>query len=291
MHTIAVKKLLMLRPGEILPARDTIRHSFDEYELKQLADSIATSGIIEPVSVRKNDRGAYELIAGERRLRAAKLAGLRRIPCVLHRTDDETAAFYAVAENLQRSSLSVFEEAESIRLLLEKYGLSKTETAIRLGITQSVLTEKLCLLRLDPALRERITDAGLTERHARALLRLPQEERILLLDRIIADGLTLRQTEKAVREMTSVELPLPDEPRQSRERTAEAPETPPEPVRKMAIGDLRLFANSLSKLLGTVQNAGIPVHSRKSETEKYIEYRIRIDKDSRESGCRQLKIC
>lgn len=280
MHTISDKKLLMLKPDSIHPSSSQPRKSFDEYELKSLADSIQASGIIQPLTVRKNSNGEYELIAGERRLRAAKMAGLRRVPCVLHKTDDATAAFYSVIENLQRSSLTFFEEAYAIERLTSDFGLSQAEISSRLGMAQSTLSNKLRILKLSEDIKERIVSAGLTERHARALLKIPPEKRSDILDKIIAEGLNLKQTEELIDAALKPE--------------AESPEQPCEPtftpVRKAAIGDVRLFANSLSKLLCTLQNAGIDAHSKKHETEKYIEYRVRISKNAPEKY-KQLKIC
>lgn len=276
MHTIAGKKLLMLRPDEISVPPDRAHRIYDEYELKLLADSISTNGIVEPVSVRRN-AGCYELIAGERRLKAAKIAGLRRIPCVLHKVNDISAAFYAVIENLQRSDPDLFNQSESIKQLIDRYSLTHTEAAIRLGISQSTLTGKLMLLNLDIPLRHRITAANLSERQARALLRIEQAKRSEVLDKIIAQGLTVRQTELLIDEMLKPHTP-------------EAKESG-EPVRKVAIGDVRLFSNSLTKLIDTLKTAGIDVQTKKSETEKYIEYKIKIRKDSIQTPCRQLKIC
>lgn len=280
MHTICERKILMLRPDEILPATHQPRRNFDEQALARLADSIATSGIIQPLSVRRRADGKFELVAGERRLRAAKMVGLRRVPCVLHKADDTTAAFFGIVENLQRHDLSFFEEAESIRLLIDRYHLSQSEAAIRLGLAQSTLCNKLRLLRLNEELRQRVIDAGLTERHARVLLRLPSEKQGLLLDRIIAEGLTLRQTEKLVEEWL-------------RPETDPTEELPKGPLRKMAIGDLRLFANSLSKLVDTMKSAGIPTKSHRHETDQYIEYKIRIAKikEPPTGEYEQLKIC
>lgn len=276
MHTIAERKLLMLRPNNILPSKCQTRHHFDDYELQRLADSIATSGVIQPIPVRRTSDGAYELIAGERRLRAARLAGLRRVPCILHKVDDTTAAVYAVLENLQRRELTLFEEAECLRMLIEQYELTRTETAVRLGMAQSTLSNKLRLLELSDGLQERISGAHLSERHARALLRLPSEKRDEALNRMIAEGMTSRQSEEFI---DSILNPVP----------AETPE--PSPVRKMAIGDIRIFANSLFKLVDTMQSAGINARTQKNENEKYIEYKVRISKESLQTGCQQLKIC
>ena len=278
MHTIACRKLLMLKPNEIHPSPNQPRRRFDSYELQRLADSIATSGVIQPISVRKNSNGIYELISGERRLHAARLAGLRRIPCLLHRIDDVTAAFYTVIENMQRSALTFFEEAETIKHLLEKYALTRTETAIRLGITQSMLIRKLSVLELSPELREKIVAAKLSEKQALLLLRLPENRREDAILKMISDGLNLKQSE----ELISVSLNPPSEKSSVQQS---------EPIRKIAIGDIRFFANSLYKLIDTVQSAGIDVKTNKNETEKYIEFKVRISKESLQTGYQQLKIC
>lgn len=278
MYTLSDKKLIMLKPSEIKLSANQPRKSFDEYELKQLSDSIQTSGIIQPLAVRKAPDGSYQLIAGERRLKAAVMAGLRRVPCILHKTDDETAALYSVIENLQRSNLTVFEEAQGINRLIAEYGMSQSEAAARLGIAQSTLSNKLRLLKLSDSIKERIISARLTERHARALLRLPEEMRNGALDRIIAEGMTLTQAEEYIFSLLNPEK----EPESKK---------PDEPVRKAAIGDVRLFSNSLSKLLSTLQNAGIDAHSRKYETDKYIEFKVRIKKNTDPDRYKQLKIC
>ena len=278
MHTISDKKLLMLKPEEIKTTANQPRKSFDEYELKLLADSIAASGIIQPLSVRKTQDGSYELIAGERRLRAAVMAGLRRLPCVLHKTDDTTAALYAVIENLQRSNLSFFEESQALDRLITCYGMSQAELAARLGIAQSTLSNKLRILRLDSEIRQRITHSELTERHARALLKLPAEKRNAALDRIIAESMTLKETESLIQSIL-------DEP----PKTEPAEEEQPKPVRRTSIGDMRLFSNSLSKLVDTLQNAGINAYSKKYETDKYVEYKVRIKKEPPKTAD-QLKI-
>ena len=278
MYTFSDKKLVMLKPSEIKASPNQPRKSFDEYELKALSDSIQASGIIQPLIIRKTLDGGYQLIAGERRLKAAMMAGLRRVPCVIHKTDDETAALYSILENLQRSNLTVFEEAEGINRLISEYGISQSEAAARLGISQSGLSNKLRLLNLSNNIKERIGSARLTERHARALLKLPEEKREEALDRIIAEGLTVSQTEQYILSIIN-----PKEKPQVTEQD--------EPVRKSAIGDVRLFSNSLSKLLSTLQNSGIDAKSRKYETEKYIEFKVRIRKGSDSDRFKQLKIC
>ncbi len=276
MHTISHKKLLMLKPSELRVLENQPRKNFDEYELSLLADSISSNGIIQPLSVRKAADGKYEIIAGERRYRAAVIAGLRRIPCVLHNADRQTAAIYSIVENLQRSNLGLFEEAEALEKLTTVYGMSQSETAVKLGIAQSTLSNKLRILKLDEKIRESIEKARLSERHARALLRIEVSRRAEALDYIIANGLTVSQTEEYIEELINPKI---------KKETIE-------PTRKFAIGDVRLFYNSLSKLVDTLQNAGVDAKTRKYENDKYIEYKVRIKKEQMGSNkCKQLKIC
>ena len=285
MHTIADRRILMLKLDDIIPAPHQPRKSFDEYELRVLADSIMANGIIQPLTVRKGDGGKYILISGERRLRAARMAGLRRVPCVLHRTNEMTSALYSLTENMQRADLNFFEEAEAISRLITDFGLTQSEIAARLGIANSTVSNKMRLLKLSNEIKERITASSLTERHARALLRLPSEERQDALDKIIAEGLNLYQTEELINGILNPE---------SAEEKEEpiACEEDAKPVRKAAIGDIKLFSNSLSKLLCTMQNAGITANSKKHETDKYIEYKVRIFKKAPTTPeYSQLKIC
>ncbi len=278
MHTFADKKLLMLKPDDIITNPNQPRRHFDTYELQSLADSISANGIIQPLTVRKSDGGKYLLIAGERRLRAAKIAGLRRVPCVLHRTNDLVASLYTITENLQRCDLNFFEESLAIQTLITDFHLTQAEVAMRLGMANSTISNKLRLLKLSPEIQERILSANLTERHARALLRLPSDQRGDTLDKIIADGLNLAQTETLIEDIIN--------PPAEKEET---PDIQHIPIRKSAIGDIKLFSNSLSKLLSTMQNAGITANSRKRETEDYVEYKVRIFKTTPQAT--QLKIC
>lgn len=277
MHTISDKRLLMLRPEEIITEGSILRKEYNEYELKLLACSISVNGIIVPLSVRKNEEGRYILITGHRRLKAAAMAGIRRIPCLLYKIDEPTAALYAVLENLQRKDPAFFDEAKAIRSLLNQYGFSHSDTAAALGIPQNALAAKIGLLRLDPMLQERIDNADLTEAYAKALLRLPGVMRDDALDMIIAEGMTPRQAEDYVN--------------QRLEPTTVKPITE-KPIRKVAIGDVRLFSNSLSKLLLTLQSAGVNASFRKYETDRYIEFKIKITKEQPKEACaEQLKIC
>ncbi len=254
------RKLIEIKVSDILPSPSQPRRHFDPYELEKLAESIKTSGIIQPLLVRPEEGGVYELIAGERRLRAAKLVGLKKVPCIIKRTDGLSAAYITIIENLQRTDLSVFEEAEGINRLLTVYGLTRSEVAEKLGIAESTLSNKLRLLRLDMNIRRRLEAARLTERHGRALLRLPEEARGSALDHIIAEQLTLTETEKYVDELIN---PKPKSV---------------EPIRKGAVSDVRLFANSLAKIVNTMRQTGYNAVTEQKETDNFIEYRILIPK-------------
>ncbi len=270
-------RFTLIKPCDIEPDANQPRKFFDEYELSLLTDSIKQNGIIQPLSVRPNGEGKYILIAGERRLRAAINLGLKKVPCIIHRTDELTAAYYSIIENLQRSDLTVFEEAEGINRLIREYGMPYSEVAAQLGLAQSTLSNKLRILRLDPPLRERITAAGLSERHARALIRLPKEKRSDALDKIIAEAYTIRECEKYIDSLLS------------------EPERTEQPVRlKTSIGDLRIFSNSLSRLVDTMISCGINAKQERIDSKDYIEYRVRIRKTHRDEETEtpvQLTLC
>lgn len=250
-------KLVNIKPDDIIPNTDQPRKTFDEYELGHLIESIKENGLLQPLTVRPNGNGKYILIAGERRLRAAKMAGLKKVPCIIRKTDKITADIYTVVENLQRSDLSPFEEAEGINRLIKVHGLTHAEAAEKLGLAQSTLEDKLGLLKLDKDMQKRLIAARLTERHARAILRLPEEKRESALDYIIASQLTLTETENYVYNILNPK---------------------PEPIRKCAISDHRLFENSLFKMVETLKQGGINATTALNETENNLNYIITIPK-------------
>ena len=167
--------ILYLRTDELQPNPVQPRTVFDEDSLAELAESIRSYGILHPLTVRRR-AGRYELVAGERRLRAARLAGLREVPCVLMDVNMEDAGLIALIENLQRRDLDFLEEANGIRQLIRMFGMSQEEAARRLGKSQSAVANKLRILKLPEDLLETLRERGLSERHARALLRLPDDE-------------------------------------------------------------------------------------------------------------------
>ncbi len=282
MHTIGEKRIRMLNPRDIKIPPFSVRSEINEERLELLRDSIAAGGVLQPLLVKRIKKGEYRLIAGTRRLRAAIMANLRRVPCVVHNVSDEAALIYSIAENIQSSQLSVFDEARAINKLISEKSTCVGEVAARLGISQSALYGKLQILRLDNRLIERFTAADLTEDHARALLRFPKEGRAQILDTVIEKGLTPKQTEEYI--FSVLNPPLAPEKQSEREAA------PEKPVRKAAIGDKRLFTNSLLKLVDTLKESGIKVSYKKTENDKYLEYKIRIKKENTEEFL-QLKIC
>ena len=189
------RRVLYLSVDAIRANPDQPRKYFEPEALRELAESIGRYGILQPLTVRRGEDG-YELIAGERRLRAAKLAGLREVPCLAVRSDEEESALLSLIENLQRQDLHYMEEAAAIAKLIAVYGLSQEQAAERLGKSQSAVANKLRLLRLSPACVALLREGGLSERHARALLRLSDEnERLAALRVIIERGCNVAQAE------------------------------------------------------------------------------------------------
>ena len=255
--------ILMIPEQEIMPNPTQPRRHFDRQELANLAQSIRANGILQPVTVRTIP-GGYELIAGERRLRAARLAGLTHIPCILINADDRKTALLSLLENLQRQDLSFFEEADAIQKLMRVYGLSQEEAARKLGMAQSTLSNKLRLLRLPESIRLTLEREQLTERHARTLLRLETAAQMEeALSRIIDEKLNVAQSEKLIDQL--LQKPV------SEKKGKKAP--------IKLFKDVRLFVNTLNHAVDTMKRAGISAASSRNETDEYIEYIVRIPKN------------
>lgn len=236
------------------------RKIFDEEELKGLADSIRHNGIIQPISVRRKSDGRFELISGERRLRAAKSIGLYAVPCIIIDATDEKSAVYALIENLQRQNLNFFEEARAIASLHYDHAMSQEELSRRIGRAQSTLSNKMRLLRLPEDVKNAIILNGLTERHARALLRLPNEAYLRqALSAILKKKLNVTETDRFITKLL------------------EGGQGVKKP-RKKLFKDVRIFVNTLDHAVDTMRKAGIDADSEKSETPEYIEYIVRIPK-------------
>lgn len=250
--------IIKIRPNKAQP-----RKVFNEEDLNALSQSIAENGILQPLTVRKVSATEYELIAGERRLRASVMAGLRKVPCIVIKCSEKESAVYALLENLQRSDLGMFEEARGVSRLIRRYGLTQQEAAVKLGKTQSTIANKLRLLRLTYEEQEWIENAGLSERHARALLKLGDEgARREALSKIISENLNVQQSENLIN------LMLNSSPKNNKKQGTS----------KAVIKDVRIFVNTINKAIDTMRLAGIDAQSDKIDTDNFIEYTIRIPK-------------
>ncbi|MDR2646885.1 MAG: ParB/RepB/Spo0J family partition protein [Oscillospiraceae bacterium] len=243
----------------IFPNPNQPRRHFAEAELAELAQSIRENGIIQPLTIRPLPSGGYELVTGERRLRAARLAEFSVVPCVVTSITDEQSAVFALVENLQRQDLDFFEEAEALKNLMQYCGISQEEMAKTIGKAPSTLSNKLRLLQLPTEIRETMRREGLTERHARALLRLQTlEQQQKCLEMIIKKQLNVSETDRMIDALLTTKV------------------MPAKPVR--LVRDVRLFANTIHHAIDTMRQAGIPATSEKTETPDAIEYRVVIPK-------------
>lgn len=260
------RRIHQLPIDKIIPNPRQPRRHFDEQALRELADSIRQHGVLQPLSVQRTDRG-YVLVAGERRLRAAGMAGLTHVPCILVRVSEEDSAVLALIENLQRCDLHYLEEAAAIAKLIAQYGLSQEEAARRLGRSQSAVANKLRLLRLGEACAAALRQYNLTERHARAALRLEGEERRLAaLRKMGEEQMNVAAAEAYVEELL-------------RRAQRQSPPRPPIYV----IKDVRLFLNSLRRGMDTIRRAGVNARYDKEENEEDIVITIHIPKGKPEA--------
>lgn len=248
----------MIPTGEIRPNPHQPRREFPLEKLVDLAQSISENGILQPLTISM-DTGVPVLIAGERRLRAARIAGLAAVPCVPVQAEARQRQALTLIENLQREDMNCFEVARGMRALIESHELTQCEAAQQLGLSQSAVANKLRLLRLSEEEQEELVAAGMTERHARALLRLTdREQRAVALARVTKGRLTVAQTERLVEEIRSG-------------RTRRRPDRP-------LVRDVRVFFNTVNHAVDVMRRGGIPAESHRREGEDYIEYVVRIPK-------------
>lgn len=255
-----INKVVQIDVCRIVPNPYQPRREFDD--LEGLAQSISRNGILQPLTVRKTENGSgdYELISGERRLRAAKLIGMEDVPCIVVEMTGRNSAAMALIENIQRRDLSVFDEAEAIARLIEYYGMTQEDAASKLGKSQSTIANKLRLLKLSEPVRQKLTEYGFTERHARALLRLPTDEKRMEAAEIIHKRrLNVEATERLVDNMLKKQKEFEDYKKRS-----------------PAFKDVRLFVNTINKAIEMMKAAGINADSKQHRNEDYIEYIVRI---------------
>lgn len=251
--------IINIRPNKAQP-----RKYFSEEELASLAQSIANNGILQPLTVRRRSASEYELVAGERRLRASVMAGFTKVPCIVLKCSDRQSAVFALLENLQRADLNMFEEALAMRNLILDCNLTQARVAKQLGKKQSTVANKLRLLRLDEDEQKIILENGLTERHARVLLKIGGTKRKEALKKVIECSLNVGQTEKLVEELLGEAVGCKRQKQNN----------------KFIIKDVRIFINTLTKAFDTMKLSGINAVSEQTEYDDYIEYSVRIPKSS-----------
>lgn len=249
-------KVVYLPIDSITPSPFQARKTFSQQDIQKLAVSILQNGLLQPISVRPMADGTYQLIAGERRWRACKMAAMSTIPALIYYFEDEKTAALSLLENLQREQLNPFEQARALRDLLCLWNCTQEAGARRLGIAQPTLANKLRLLTLDDEQEKICVEAGLTERHARAVLRLPDGEmRTRALKAIVQNSYNVQQTEQFVSKIL---------------------ENKPRPQRRMMVKDVRIFVNTIERAVKLMTGNGIPATATKKEQGDYIEYVVRI---------------
>ena len=263
---------------KIVPNPQQPRRVFEQAALQELAESIANHGVIQPVTLRRVG-GLFELIAGERRLRATQMAGLKAIPAIVVDADDEESAVLALIENIQRENLSYMEEALGYLKLAQEYHMTQEEIAKLMGKTQSAVANKLRILRLCGETKRILAEYGLTERHARALLRLSKEEQQVQTAKLIAvKGMNVRETEEYIENLLIKQqevlpervLPLSGTVKEEVKNRLTRPRI------KRFIRDIRLFTNTVNRAALYMKEAGVPVQVAENKNEGYYEMVIRV---------------
>ncbi|WP_042835464.1 nucleoid occlusion protein [Thermoanaerobacter ethanolicus] len=262
MQEISYLPIDSIRPSPYQP-----RKTFDIKNLQELSESIKVYGVLQPITVRMVGNNSYELVAGERRLKASKLAGLTEIPAIIVNAQDEDAAVLALIENLQREDLNFIEEAEGYYNLINDHHLTQEQLAKMLGKSQSTIANKLRILKLSKEIKEKLLENDLTERHARALLRLPDEElQKKALEVIVKKKLNVSQTEKLIQDMI-------DKITKQQEETKKA-------NKKMMkfYKDIRIFVNTVKQAVDLMKKSGVPAEYIENDMEEYVEFVIKISK-------------
>ncbi|SHH30658.1 nucleoid occlusion protein [Tepidibacter thalassicus] len=258
------RKVMEIPIDSIIPNPYQPRKSFSQAALHELSESIRAFGILQPITVRKISDSRYELVAGERRLRAAKIAGLRNIPAIINNLSDESSAILALIENLQREDLNFIEEALGYENLIKDYNFTQHQLAQKLGKNQSTIANKLRILRLSDEIKEKLLENNLTERHARALLKLPDDElRMQVLDTIIKNDLTVKKTEKIIKDILD-DLTSPKEPEKKQKVKAAL--------------NFRIYLNTLKSAYNAIIDTGINAKYKELDKGDHIEVVVKIPK-------------
>ena len=254
------KEILKINVNDIIPNTYQPRRFFDEVALIELSQSIKEHGIIQPLTVRKRGE-IYELVAGERRLRAAKLASLGEVPCTLVDITDTQSAQIALLENLQREDLNYIEEAEAYYNLMNDHNFTQEEIASKMGKKQSTAANKLRLLKLSPRVRCLCLENSLTERHARALLSVTDEKlQLKIIEKVIKNGLNVKKTEELINKEL---LKLAGKSLNSKNKNVKA------------VFPAKLYVNTIKQVF---DKFNIPANYKFNESEEYIQITVNIPK-------------
>ena len=256
---IEIVNVDLVKPNPYQP-----RKIFSDAALQELASSILEHGLMQPITVRKIG-DSYELIAGERRLKATKLAGLKTIPAVIAEVTTKDSAILALIENLQRENLNFLEESQAYYSVMQDYNYTQQELAKTLGKSQSTIANKLRILKLSPAVQKLLVENNLTERHARALLKLPSEEyQIKILEKVIKQELNVKRTEQLIEQML---VQIANEELVKHKENQKV---------KTFIRDMRLVTNTITEAVNLIQKAGIDAKYTMKEQSDGYEIRIKI---------------
>ena len=244
---------------EIRPNPYQPRVEFDDEALMELSQSIRENGLIHPITVRKENDG-YEIVAGERRYRAMKIAGMLDIPVIVIDADEVQMAEMALVENIQRENLSAIEEAKAYVQIMKTTGISQSQLALKVGKSQSAVANKIRLLQLEEEVQQAVSARQITERHARALLSVPKEEQKHVLDTIVKKGLTVAQSEKLIQKESA--------PKEKKEKK----------MLKGLTRNIRIGLNTIEQAVGMIQKSGIDISSETKETEDEVVVTLRFPK-------------
>lgn len=260
------KKIMMIPIDLIRPNPYQPRRKFDQASLDELCQSIQQYGVIQPINVRKISNTHYELVAGERRLRATAMTGKKEIPAIIIDIGEDDSAMMALIENLQREDLGYMEEAEGYRNLIKEHGLTQEELAQKIGKSQSTIANKIRLLRLSPMVKKMLSDNGLTERHARALLKIDDEQlQLKILQKVCDRGLNVRKTEELVQRALD-----------KYNNTAKTAENRGKVTK--SIKDIRIFVNTVRQAIDTMKKSGVNARAAQIDRGEYLEFIVRIPK-------------
>lgn len=267
-----VKKSLQIHEiklENILPNPNQPRRVFNEESIRELANSIKEYGVIQPIVVHRVDQDLYELVSGERRLRASKLAGKETIPAVLTKLTDQDSAIIAIIENIQREDLNYLEEAQSYRTLMEKHGLTQEQAAKLLGKSQSFIANKTRLLKLPEKVQQQLVQKGLTERHARALLQLPDEAlQLEVIEKAAEKGLTVKKTEDLIQKIRSEVMTNNYDEAITKDKKA----------RVKSFINAQIYVNTIKSAFEKVKEMNRSAKYEEVDHQDYVEVRIRIPK-------------